>query len=342
MNPRTLVKKTIELDSPPRLPRQVWILPWAEEHHPESVRHLRTAYPDDIVPAPAVYTTPPRVLGERYRRGTYIDEWGCRFDNLHDGVIGITREPLITDWAQLESFSAPPTVLTVDRDAVNAFCRETERFVLAGSYVRPFERLGFIRTLEQALIDLIEQPPELFELLERIHRHYLKEIEAWAATDVDAVALMDDWGTQHGIMIDPELWREIFKPMYRDYAEVARRYGKYVFMHSDGYITEIIPDLIEVGVHALNSQVACMGVAELGARFRGKITFWGEIDRQQLLPFGTPDEVRAAVQEMLTCLDAGGGLIAQCEFGPGAKPENVIEVFRAWDQPVGGGGALER
>ena len=88
--------------------------------------------------------------------------------------------------------------------------------------------------------------------------------------------------------------------------------------------------VIDVGVQALNSQIKCMGAAELGRRFRGRLTFWGEMDRQELLPFGTVEEVRRAVADAREHLYADGGVIAQCEFGPGAKPENVLEVFRAW------------
>ena len=116
---------------------------------------------------------------------------------------------------------------------------------------------------------------------------YLKEVELWANTEVDAINLMDDWGTQSGLLVSPDIFRNIFKPMYREYIEIAKRYNKYVFFHSDGYITEVIPDLIEVGVDALNSQVFCMGTKELGERFRGKVTFWGEVDRQQCLPYGS-------------------------------------------------------
>ena len=79
---------------------------------------------------------------------------------------------------------------------------------------------------------------------------------------------MDDWGTQHSLMVSPDVFYKHFKPMYREYCEIAKHYGKYVFMHSDGYITDIIDDLIEVGIDALNSQVFCMDIDELSEKFR--------------------------------------------------------------------------
>ncbi len=331
MTPRELVRRTLEFASPPVVPRQAWILPWAEDHHPAEVARLRTEFPDDIVAAPGLYRSPLPIVGNRYEKGVYVDEWGCRFTNIHGGVIGIVRDPLIRGWTDLDRFRTPDAPLAVDRAAVNDFCCHTDRFVLAGTLVRPFERLTFIRTMETALTDIVRQPPELFELLRRIHAHYLKEVDAWACTDVDAIVLMDDWGMQRGMLVAPEFFRRVFKPFYREYCDIARQHGKYVFMHSDGNILPIIDDLIEIGVDALNSQVACMGVKELGRRFAGRITFWGEMDRQQLLPFGTLEDVRRAVCEAREHLHANGGVIAQCEFGPGAKPENVFEVFRTWD-----------
>ena len=92
-----------------------------------------------------------------------------------------------------------------------------------------------------------------------------------------------------------------------------------------------MPDLIELGLDAMNSQIFCMGVDKL-APFKGKLTFWGEIDRQHLLPYGTPDDIEKAVTAVHDTLWNNGGCIAQCEFGPGGKPENVRKVFETWDK----------
>ena len=159
----------------------------------------------------------------------------------------------------------------------------------------------------------------------------MEELELWAKTEVDALTFMDDWGSQQALLIAPELWRELFKPFYADYIALAHAHGKYAFMHSDGWITDIIPDLIEIGLDALNSQLFCMGVEELGSRFAGELTFWGEMDRQQLLPRATTAEIAEAAGRMRAALHRGGGLIAQCEFGPGARPENVYAFFEALD-----------
>ena len=101
-------------------------------------------------------------------------------------------------------------------------------------------------------------------------------------------------------------------------------------MHSDGYILDIIDDLIELGLDALNSQIFCMGVDNLSP-FQGRLTFWGEIDRQHLLPHGTTQDIADAVNQVYQTLYQNGGVIAQCEFGAGANPDNVAQVFKTWN-----------
>ena len=330
MESRALVRRTLDLGSPPRIPRQLWLLPWAEARYPAQVADLRGSFPDDLATAPRPCRPPVPDLGDRYRRGVYVDEWGCTFESAEAGTIGIVCKPLIRDWRDIERLREPWPWVQLDREEINSFCRAETRFVLGGSWIRPFERLQFIRSMENVLIDVLEQRTEFLTLLERVHQYYLVEAEAWAATGVDTLAIMDDWGCQKSLLIPPGLWRSLFKPLYRDYAEIAHRSGKYVFMHSDGNILDILEDLIEVGIDAINSQIFCMGVETLGERFRGRITFWGEIDRQHLLAYGTPDDVQAAVESVFRNLYAAGGVIAQCEFGPGAQPDNVKSVFTTW------------
>lgn len=331
MTSRELVNKTLEFERPSRIPRQVWLLPWAEKKYPDFIEKLQRDYPDDIVSAPAVYKKPTPITGDKYRKGIYIDEWGCIFSNEQDGIIGIVKQPLIAEWEDINDFQPPLSLLELDREAVNGFCRTTDKYVLSGSIPRPFERFQFIRTMEQALMDLMLQPPEMSVLLDRLHSFYCKDIENWATTDIDAIAFMDDWGTQNALIASPDVFRRFFKPMYKEYADIAHSYGKKIFMHSDGFILDIIQDLIDVGIDALNSQVFCMGVEELGSRFRGKLTFWGEIDRQYILAQGSKAEVSLAVKRFYESLYHNGGVIAQCEFGLEAIPENILTVFQTFD-----------
>lgn len=329
--PRELVYQTLRRESPRRAPRQLWTLPWAELNHPDELAAIRADYPDDIVGAPPCLRSPARTEGDPYLPGQYRDEWGCVFENIQAGLIGEVKAPLIRDWAtDVEKVRLPREWLAVDRDAANRFCAETDRFVHGACCPRPFEQLQFLRGTADLYMDLLAPPPAMEALMRAMHEIYCAQLEAWARTDVDALNFMDDWGAQDRLLVHPDLWRAIFRPLYRDYVQIAHGAGKKIFMHSDGHILAILPDLIELGVDAINAQLFCMGIDAL-APFAGRITFWGEIDRQQLLPGPDAGAVADAVKAVHGVLWRDGGCIAQCEFGPAARPENVRAVFATWD-----------
>jgi uroporphyrinogen-III decarboxylase len=216
---------------------------------------------------------------------------------------------------------------------VNGFCSKTEQFVLSDACPRPWERYQFLRGSANALMDMATIEKEVVELLTVIQEYYLKELEFWVSTDVDAVRFMDDWGGQRNLLISPRIWREVFKPLYKVYCEIAHANGKAIFMHSDGNIEEIYPDLVEIGVDAVNSQLFCMNLERISAAVKGKITFWGEIDRQHVLSSSDPEVGRVAVRKVAQHLyDPAGGIIAQLEFGLAANPAAVFAVYDEWDR----------
>lgn len=335
--PRELVHQALNFAAPARAPRDLWTLPIAQRRYPDDYRRLLADFPPDIAMIDGHERERAPTRGDQYAIGEYTDEWGCTFVNIQDGVIGEVKDPLIKDWeADAARAHIPAEWLTLDRDAINRDCAATDSFTQAAPCPRPFEQMQFLRGSPNLYVDLADPPPAMLRFLNDIHRFYCQVFEAWATTDVDALRFMDDWGGQRALLIKPALWRDLFKPLYRDYAQIAHARGKKLFMHSDGHIAAIYPDLVEIGIDAVNSQIFCMGVEALAA-FAGRITFWGEVDRQYLLPFATPDEVERAVRGVHAALWREGGCIAQCEFGAGAKPENVRRVYETWAALVGGG-----
>jgi uroporphyrinogen decarboxylase len=336
-SPRELVTRCLRFQRPERIPRDLWILPWAELHHPAELGRILRRFPPDIIQAPTVCSSSPRIRGDAYTPGEYTDEWGCTFVNIQAGAIGEVREPILSDISRWKDVRPPyeilPSKVQEGMDQVNRFCATTDRFVLGDCCPRPWERYQFLRGSANALMDFAAPEDEVFRLLEAIHGYYLKELEFWVSSDVDAVKFMDDWGAQRQLLISPGRWREVFKPLYREYCALAHAHGKFIFMHSDGHISDIFPDLVEIGVDAVNSQLFCMDLGALARSVRGKITFWGEIDRQGVLPSRDPETGRAAVREVARHLyDPSGGVIAQLEFGLAANPATVEGVFEEWEK----------
>ncbi len=281
---------------------------------------LQRKYPSDVLYPPYQYS-PSQSWGEMNRKGCRMDIWGCVWEAGEDGVTGeVKHSPLSGDWDGLRTFRAPWEVLEMaDLSSVNSACAASEKFVISmwDSMPNPFERMQHLRGSEQLYLDLAYLEPEIYLLRDIVHEYFMKQMEMWVKTDVDAVHIADDWGAQHSLLISSELWRMFFKPLYKDYCDLAHKHDKLVLMHSDGYIVDIMPDLIEIGVNAVNAQLFCMPIEELAENFAGRICVWGEIDRQRLLTFSTPDEVRKAVRRVATAFlkQKRTGVVGQCFWG---------------------------
>ena len=334
---RELVVKTLTFDNPERVPRELWALPWCYTNHPQKMKEIEEKYPVDFGFFPNVYNPSSVEKGNMYEVGVAIDDWGCEFESIFAGIIGEVKEPLIADLKDWDKVNPPyetlPANLTEARDKVNKYCHESDKFMRMPNCARPWERLQFLRTSVEAMYDIMDQEDNLFKLLNKIHDFYLREMEFWAATDIDALFFMDDWGSQNQLLIPSKIWREIFKPMYKDYCDIAKSSGKFIFMHSDGFIEEIYPDLIEIGVSAVNSQLFCMDFDRLAKIAKGKITFWGEIDRQHIMCGEDFELGRQAVRKVKEKLGGvNGGLIAQFELGPWSNFDMAFAIYDEWEK----------
>lgn len=313
---RERVKKALNFEEVDRMPL---------EGHPD------TAVTD--VSGPSFTYGKGKSKGDTNKKGSYIDQWGCLWEVGEDGVKGEVKTPLLTDWSMLDSFTPPWDVLEqADLSTVNKQCEATDKFMVHMWGTEPFQRMQYLRGTENLFMDLAYGDIEVFKLRDMVHEFYLKEIELWANTDVDAVHFEDDWGSQQALLISPNTWREVFKPMYKDYCDLAHSKGKYVIMHSDGNISAILPDMIEIGIDAVNAQLDCMDIEKLAELYHEKIAFWGGFDRQYLLPFGTEEEVRNEVRHIGNSIlkYKRTGVIGQCFMDKGIKMENFFAVYDEW------------
>lgn len=336
MTSRELVIRTLNHEPAPRAPRDLWYLPGVEMAQPDELAEIELRFPRDISPPDFKYPAGERSQGRPFRVGKNTDAWGCTWHVAERGVLGEVKEPPLTDPTMIGQYKPPMELLDHAKwEKIDRSCAATSNFVLAWTETRPFERLQFLRGTEATFIDLGTGSKPIRDLLGMLHDFFCREMELWAETDIDGVEFMDDWGAQDALLISPEIWRDLFKPLYRDYCEILHRKDKFAFFHSDGDISEIFGDLVEVGVDAINSQLFAMDIERLAEQFRGQVTFWGEIDRQKVLPFGDPEKVREAVLRVRRALDFGsGGAIAQCEWGKGVSMENIAAVFQQWMVPL--------
>ena len=192
-----------------------------------------------------------------------------------------------------------------------------------------FERAWSLRGFENWLMDLALEEEFAEELLDHITEWILQSIDLMAAAPIDAVLLTDDHAAQRGMIMGAERWRKLFKPRWREIFDRVHHYGLYTILHMCGDNHEVIPDLIEVGLDCMEScQPECMDIYALKKAYGRDIRFWGGLGVQQLLPFGTPEEIRLEAMKLKQEMAVGGGYILSPAKPPDAKtPIENIAAF---------------
>jgi len=122
-----------------------------------------------------------------------------------------------------------------------------DKFMLGGG-VQLFERMQWVRGMEDLLLDLAQDRPEVYVLRDMVMDFNRAHLSYWLSHDFEGITFSDDWGSQQQLLISPQMWRRFFRPCYEEMFRMVKRAGKLVFFHSDGYTMEIIQDLIDVGV----------------------------------------------------------------------------------------------
>ena len=267
-----------------------------------------------------------------------IDPWGVAKWHSSTGDTYRIQGPLqnMSHPDELVDFPFP----SFSSDAVEAAATRTKELQKAGFAVQGamsqtiFELAWAMYGMEHLMVAFAENPAFVHRLLDEITARKKDMAVCFAKGGVDILRLGDDVGTQHGMMISPDRWREFLKPRLAEIIAAARneRPELPIFYHSDGDIREIIDELIEIGVTILNPvQPECMDPFEIKQRYGDRLTLWGTIGTQSLLPFGTPAQIRRTVRDYIRILGADGGYV----IGPthsinrDVSRENIIAFYEA-------------
>lgn len=330
---RERVTAAIEFTGPDRVPFTHVCFPGALWRHGRRVVDLMERHPDDFGHGSIAIPPEPGDRIEEYR-----DEWGVLWHRLKGYSAGEVKRPALETWDDYPSYELPtvPRDLPFD-DWYLARMRDPERewYALDG-WADVFERLKMIRGAENLLIDLAEDREELHDLTERLVERNMRWIEHYISAGGDGIFLADDWGSQDRLLISPTQWRAVFRPQYKRMFELVRDAGKHVFFHSCGWTLDIWDDLIELGASVLNIQHALVPRPILEEKLVGRVCVFSDPDRQRIMPFGTPEDVREHIREIVdTFALPTGGLIHRGELAPDWTFENIEAMYEAFDEFTG-------
>ncbi len=247
-----------------------------------------------------------------------VDEWGAVWDNIGVCHLGEVQDFPLKRWQDWDDLHIPD-IRNPDRWRILDGVRERagDKFLLA-SGISIYERVHFIRGLQNTWMDIYDAPEQLAALIDILVEMNLYAIERYAGAGADGYIFCDDWGLQNGLMIAPDKWREIWKPRYARIYRAAHDAGLLTFLHSCGNIVSILDDLIEIGLDVIHmDQQENMGLALLGERFGGRLTFFSPVDIQNTMVYGTLDDIRAYCRRMVKLLSRpGGGFIPRWYSDP--------------------------
>lgn len=339
MNHRERVYRAEHFQKPDRLPLTFNVYGGLVIREGRKVADLMRRYDFDSGPVDIKTEDEGRDLDPNYTEET-IDEWGVRWRHIKEGHLGQPLSHPLQDWNALADFVFPPDPPKVGSDQFNkekTAVEERKKEYLTGGGapsiggMNLFERLQWLRGFENLMYDLLELPPQIYELADRIVEWNRTWVEYNVALGVDQIGAADDWGTQERLMIAPKRWREFFKPRYARMFEPAVQAGIQINMHSDGVILDILEDWMEVGITSFRPQFSCHRLEDLAKIVWGRAAIHADVDRQYIMPYGTPEQVRVHVKHIVDVFGhPDGGLIGPGEALPDVPIENVQAALDAW------------
>lgn len=281
------------------------------------------------------------------RIGEIVDPWSCKWRCSVNGIVGTVVEHPLADWSSFDGLAPPPVLpqraqrITSDWDAERKRIEQDRQegnlawgLIYHGFF---FMRLQYLRGFENLMCDLIEEPPELRRLIEMIKDHDAALVERYLELDVDVMYFGEDLGTQTASFISPEMFAKFVTPAYKELMAPVRAANKLVYLHSDGYVMNLMDDFAAAGVDIINPQDLVNGIDALAAEVKGRFCIELDVDRQKIVPYGTRDDIHALIEEEVRKLgDTAGGLQFIAGIYPPTPPENIdalcdaIEKFRTF------------
>lgn len=268
--------------------------------------------------------------------GYWWDQFGVIWNrNGTDKDVGVVKDIILKN-PELKEYTFPEVnEQRFKRQFEKAMSDAEDKCVTANIGYMLFERAWSLRGMENLLVDMIEEPAFVGELMEAICEYQLKVINLALQYPIDGFYLGDDWGQQKGLIMGLSYWRKFIKPGVTRIFEKIKRAGKFVALHSCGDNLELFPDLINIGLDVYQTlQPEIYDLKKVKKEFGKDISFWGGISTQTVLPCVKPDEVKKVTKEVMKIMAEGGGYIAAPTHTiPGdVPPENIVALVEVLQQ----------
>ncbi len=259
-NTNELILKAIKYEYPEEIPVRFGALPAALKKYGEELKRILKKYPA-FVSEEILNFDFQKDLRHSYHYGSFTDAWGCVWENKQEGMESYVTGHPIHNREDILSYRVPQ----IDSGLPHGLM---------------YPRILDLRGFEEAMVDFAEECDEIQILIDKVCDYNVQQMKIRCETnDSLLIGVGDDLGMQQGIAIGAERWRKYLKAAFKRIYDVCHKYGKYIYMHTDGDIIEIMPDLVEAGVNIINPQYRANGINRLVEICKGKIPIMVDLDR---------------------------------------------------------------
>ena len=265
----------------------------------------------------------------------FTDEFGIEWDlSGADKDIGFVAEHPLKTADDLYSYEPPEPDESFLRETCEKLVKNRgENFTAASVGFTIFERSWSLCGMEDLLCYMLTDPDAVEALFDKLLAYNLIKVKIALESGADMILFGDDWGRQRGLIMGAPLWRKLIKPRVAALYAEAIKNGAFVGQHSCGDNSEILDDLVEIGLDVYQTfQPEIYDIGAYKEKYAGKLAFWGGVGTQSVLPFGSPEEVYNVTRQTVALLGRGGGYIASPTHDmPGdIPPDNVEAMIRAF------------
>jgi uroporphyrinogen decarboxylase len=323
MTKRDVMKLVLDGKRPPYVP---WSFGFTQPAHEKLVQHFGTGGLDKVLGNHILGLGDDVGFFEDIGGDCVRDAFGVVWDRSIDQDIGNVKGCVLPE-PTLEGYHFPDPVNPRFFESIpQRIAANPDRFRVYSIGFSLYERAWTLRGMENLMMDFVEHPDFVHRLLRTISEWNVAQAKEAVKYDIDCVYFGDDWGQQRGLQMGPRIWREFIKPALAPMYRTVREAGKYVTIHSCGDVDELFDDLIELGLNCFNPfQPEVMDVDALVTKYRGRLAFFGGLSTQKTLPYGTPDDVRAATDHLIELGSEGGYILAPAHAVPKDVPlENML------------------
>ena len=335
--------RAVNFQSPEWIPNSISIFPAVWKKYRKDLHNLVIKYPFVFGGWMKKKKNFDKIPSGHQLNNKFVDNWGCEWLNRKEGIEGQVIKNPLSNWNNFKNYTMPDPLTHSDTGKHSRLhWYGTEKLTKLGKRMnvlsygpggRLFDRLYFLRGFDNLMSDFARKSPNLQLLIDAFQANKMRLLDKVIPMNFDIIGFHTDIGTQDRLMISPRQFRKYIKPMFSALFKPIRAQNTHVYLSSDGYLLDIVDDLVDVGVSVHDPQLRANGLEGIKQNYKGKMCIDLDLDRQ-MFPFAGPDEIKESIYKSVEMLNSPeGGFMMKAEISDvNISLENIEAIAIAFEE----------